>query len=236
MTREKCKQHRLRGYLSIYFSSWRVYMIPFIIVSVLCMLDNDAYSVSLGIKAVSEGERIDFYAFGRWGAMMALPIVLDGFYLDVLEKTSVFVRIRLAGSKEYRILQLFGCMMNSLLWGTIVALVAQTVVSKISFSALVAILSNQLLLGCSYACVNCTNRLSSELSGIAVIAGFSTLHFLNEYGVLPLYVSPGAWGMVYRSTQFMVTGLPTQYMILGNIIASVLFFFIMITRPIDLEE
>lgn len=236
MTREKCNQHRFKGYLSIYFSSWSVYVIPFVIVSLLCMLVKNGYSVSLGIKVVSEGESIDFYAFGRWGAVMALPIVLDGFYLDILKRASVFVRIRLTGSREFRMLQLLGCVINSLLWGAVVALVAQIVVSNISVSAVLVILSNQLLLGCSYACVNCTSKLPSELSGIAVMAGFSTLHFLNEYGILPLYASPAAWGMVYRSTQFAATGLPIQYMILGNTIVSTLFFFIIITRPIDLEE
>ena len=197
----------VNGFFSIYCSSWSISAIPLIIMAVWCILERNNYSIALGIRSLQEGESIDFFAFGRWGVMMVLPIILDGFYFNNLKKINVFVRIRLNGSKEYRKLQLSGCIINAVLWSSVIVFIAKTVIKRIVFSTVAVILTNQLLWGITYALVNGIGKLSPELSGVVVMTGFSVVHFLNEYGIVPLFVSPAAWGMVYRSTAVSYTHL-----------------------------
>lgn len=236
MSRAMKGKNLIKRYFPLYASGVGIYALPLVLMSILCMLGQNGYSVSLGIKALHEEESVDYFSFGQWGAMMALPIILNGFYLNTLKKIKVFVRIRLNGRMEYRILQLFGCIMNALLWSGVIILIARITVGKISFASVGVILSNQLLWGISYMFVNNFMHLSSELSGVVVMAGISTLHFLGEYRVLPLHASPTAWGMVYRSAEYTHSGISAKFMIMGNVIVGALLMIILMSRPIDLEE
>lgn len=236
MNDTKHEKSFINGFISIYCSFWNIFVIPLIIMAVLCILGRDSYSIALGIRPLQEGESVDFFAFGRWGAMMVLPIILDGFYLNNLKKINVFVRIRLNRGREYRMLQLSGCIINAALWSSIIVLIAKIAIKETIFPTAPVILTNQLLWGIFYAFMNGIAKLSPEISGGVVMIGFSVFHFLNEYGIVPLLASPTAWGMVYRSTKYIQTGITIQEMIMGNILIGVLFAVILITRPVDLEE
>lgn len=236
MNSTKHEKGFINGLFPIYCSSWSISAIPLIIMAVWCIMGRNTYSIALGIRPLQEGESIDFLAFGQWEVMMVLPIILDGFYLNNIKKINIFVRIRLTGSKEYRKLQLSGCMINAAFWSFIIVLIVKIVVKKIVLSMAAVILTSQILWGASYALVNGIGKLSPEVSGVAVMTGFGAVHLLNEYGILPLFASPAAWGMVYRSTKYIQTGITIQYMITGNILLSVLFAIILITRPVNLEE
>ena len=188
-----------------YMSMWGFFPIYLLILFFILKTDH---CVAYGLPFSAGREGINYYAFRDWILMIVVPLVANCGLLNNMKTLENLICLRVKHRTHFCFLMISGCLINSILWGSIIAVLSPMLNHfEFQLKIVIAIAANQIVWGQLQVLFYCLCR-SVSMSCLYTVGVVSSSFLIGEYHPnLAIYL-PSTWGMIYRSNIYSKNGAP----------------------------
>lgn len=197
----------MRKFFSTYIFLNRIALnaILMIICLVLASRPINEDVVLLGMRRTSYFE-VNYVELVRWLLLFCVPIVVNGCYLDRVEKLRIFLCTRLNEADIYGIILLAVPLFNTFIWELIIFVYILVFLDpQLAWSQLLLGLSNLNMWTALQICLHIVTGFNALLGPLLICLVAGTYILSCNIPTLEMFL-PSTWGMVYKSDLYCERG------------------------------